>query len=231
MSKQHANALTHFDKDGFALLKLAVTRQVLDRISDVVDTLRQSHVSAGMRNLLSRSTLLTEFATNCAPFEIASAILSTARPVRAILFDKTPEANWYVTWHQDLSIPVTTRIDVDGYGPWSVKDGVLHVQPPARILEQMVSIRIHLDKCSSDNGAIKFIAGSHSAGILQPGDLASWRDTHSPVVCAAERGDIIVMRPLILHSSSTSKSPDHRRVLHIEYAGVDLPAGIEWAQA
>ncbi|MBI1272142.1 phytanoyl-CoA dioxygenase [bacterium] len=155
----------------------------------------------------------------------------TPLPVRAILFDKTPASNWYVTWHQDLSIPVENKVDSEGYGPWSMKDGILHVQPPASILEQMVSLRLHLDACSEANGAIKFIPGSHLAGILEPDQLAQLRDTHVPVVCPAERGDIIAMRPLILHSSSIAETPDHRRVLHLEYAGTSLPSGMEWAEA
>ncbi len=95
----------------------------------------------------------------------------------------------------------------------------------------MVSLRIHFDHCSAENGAIKFIAGSHATGILDQKEVARWRDNSESVQCSAERGDIIIMRPLILHSSSVSKNPTHRRVLHIEYAGVDLPKGMAWAEA
>jgi ectoine hydroxylase-related dioxygenase (phytanoyl-CoA dioxygenase family) len=151
--------------------------------------------------------------------------------VRAILFDKTPASNWYVTWHQDLSIPVKERFECEGYGPWSVKDDVVHVQPPAAILEKMVSLRIHLDPCSEKNGPIKFIAGSHLSGILETPEIERWRNEHEAVVCPTERCDIIAMRPLILHSSSSAESPEHRRVLHIEYAAGQLPAGMQWAEA
>jgi hypothetical protein len=123
------------------------------------------------------------------------------------------------------------RSKVEGYGPWSMKDGIMHVQPPARILQTMVSLRIHLDACCEANGAIKFISGSHVAGILDPVDLVNWRDSHSPTICPAERGDVIVMLPLVLHSSSPSQAPDHRRVLHIEYASAILPPGMEWEEA
>jgi hypothetical protein len=72
---------------------------------------------------------------------------SVAAPVKATLFDKTPDANWLVPWHQDLTISVKERVDIDGFGPWTVKAGVLSVQPPVSILERMLAIRIHLDDC------------------------------------------------------------------------------------
>ena len=230
--QQVLQTATDFDRDGFAVFKAAVPAAQIEQLTDVVEEARTEHASPGLRNLLNRCTTLKAFANSSVAFSIAQAILGvTPLPVRAILFDKTPASNWYVTWHQDLSIPVKNKVDSAGYGPWSTKDGILHVQPPASILEQMVSLRIHLDVCSEANGAIKFIAGSHRAGILDPNQLGHLRDNHIPVVCPAERGDIIAMRPLILHSSSTAEAPDHRRVLHLEYAGTSLPLGMEWAEA
>jgi len=111
-----------------------------------------------------------------------------------------------------------------------MKDGVQHVQPPREVLERMVSLRVHLDDCLEENGAIKFVPGSHSRGMLAPTDISELREGTS-VCCAAQRGDVILMRPLILHSSSQSTNPDHRRVLHIEYAAQALPFGLEWAEA
>jgi hypothetical protein len=87
-----------------------------------------------------------------------------------------------------------------------------------------------LDLCSKRNGAIKFIPGSHKAGELGNEQVAEWRNKQLAVVCPAERGDVICMRPLILHSSSRSIEPVHRRVLHLEYAARQLPNGLEWSE-
>jgi Phytanoyl-CoA dioxygenase (PhyH) len=232
MSKQLSDRLTDFEKEGFILLKSMIPNEQLDQLTDEIEAASNSRHSAGIRNLLSLCEAVRLFANSGAPYDVASTILKTIpRPVRAILFDKTAESNWYVTWHQDLTIPVKSRVNIDGYGPWSTKDGILHVQPPASILENMVSLRIHLDACSENNGAIKFIAASHNDGVLDRAKLAHFRDNSDQISCPAERGDIIAMRPLILHSSSTSDAPEHRRVLHLEYAGTDLPAEMEWAQA
>jgi hypothetical protein len=36
------------------------------------------------------------------------------------------------------------------------------------------------------------------------------------------------MCPLTLHASSPAQAASHRRVIHIEYACDNLPAGLEW---
>src|SRR5688572_21644472 len=43
-----------------------------------------------------------------------------ASPVRAILFDKSEAANWALGWHQDRTICVAERREVEGFGPWTV---------------------------------------------------------------------------------------------------------------
>lgn len=232
MLKSSGTSLTTLDGCGFALLRSVVDQNHLDELHSAIESISESKTSPGIRHLLSRSSTVKNFAHSGALSEIAKTILgSGAKPVRAIFFDKTPSSNWYVTWHQDVTIAVKEKFEIEGYGPWSIKDGIIHVQPPAITLERMVSLRVHLDDCSIENGAIKFIPGSHATGILDPAELARWRDQSESVQCPAERGDIIIMRPLVLHSSSASKIPDHRRVLHIEYAGVDLPQGLDWAEA
>jgi ectoine hydroxylase-related dioxygenase (phytanoyl-CoA dioxygenase family) len=232
MLKQLRETSIELERLGFCLLKSVVSADRLELLVEAIEAVRDSELAPGLRHLLCRSEVVRAFAHSSVAYDIAHSVLGpAARPVRAILFDKTPASNWYVTWHQDLTIPVKARVDAEGYGPWSTKDGILHVQPPAGILQTMVSLRLHLDACAESNGAIKFIAGSHAAGILSPKEVASWRDSHSSIICPAERGDVIAMRPLVLHSSSPSQAPDHRRVLHLEYASTPLPAGMEWAEA
>ncbi|MBP6747819.1 phytanoyl-CoA dioxygenase family protein [bacterium] len=223
---------TKFERDGFELLPSAIDVSQVTVLLEAIAEIQGQSGKAGMRNLLSRSARIHSFAFSNSNLRIARSFIGgDAKPVRAIYFDKTPTANWYVTWHQDLTIPVSEKIDTPGWGPWSVKDGVTHVQPPNEILNNMISLRFHLDKCAIDNGAIKFIAGSHLGGALSAAEIAARRDSSAHIVCAAELGDVVAMRPLILHSSSASSSPDHRRVLHIEYAAGDLPSGLRWAEA
>jgi ectoine hydroxylase-related dioxygenase (phytanoyl-CoA dioxygenase family) len=152
-------------------------------------------------------------------------------PVRALFFDKTPRTNWNVSWHQDLSIPVADRLEAAGFSGWALKEGVWHVQPPPEILERMISVRLHLDDCGSENGPLRVIPGSHTEGRLDREAIARWRQRAPEQEITCRAGDVFLMRPLLLHASSKATRPQHRRVLHIEYAAESLPGELQWAAA
>jgi ectoine hydroxylase-related dioxygenase (phytanoyl-CoA dioxygenase family) len=154
-----------------------------------------------------------------------------ASAVRGILFDKTPGATWKVVWHQDLTVAVRERREVEGFGPWSEKDGVPHVQPPTALLARMVAVRVHLDDCTTTNGPVRVIPGSHRTGRLSASDVDRWRATAPEVVCTVPRGGVLAFHSLLLHASSPALEPAHRRVIHVEYAGAgwaELPGGLAW---
>ena len=158
----------------------------------------------------------------------AGLIGDEAFPVRAVIFDKTADANWSVAWHQDRTIAVREPKDVDGFGPWSRKDGILHVAPPVSILADMVTLRLHLDDCDDGNGALKVAVGSHRLGYV-PADEASARAAALPqIVCQAKAGDVWAYSTLILHASERSRDPKRRRVLQIDYAAQPLYGGLAW---
>ena len=175
------------------------------------------------RNVLSYPSVRS-FVSSRAVSELLSGILGpSAFAVRAIFFEKSSEANWKVAWHQDLSIAVKAKHEVIGFGPWSEKKGVTHVQPPAELMAKMVSLRLHLDDNTPENGPLKVIPGSHLHGRLSTSTIEQWK-THEAVECLAPAGSALLMQPLLLHSSSASKRPLKRRVLHVEFANFRLPA-------
>jgi ectoine hydroxylase-related dioxygenase (phytanoyl-CoA dioxygenase family) len=182
-----------------------------------------------VRNLLDESKEVQDLASS----EEIRALLEPLMgadffPVRGILFDKIPDANWKVPWHQDLTIAVQERVDVEGFGPWSVKADVIHVQPPTTILEKMLTVRIHLDDCGEDNGALRVIAGSHLSGRIPEAEISSCRARGHEQICAVAAGGALLMRPLLLHASSPSRLPGHRRVVHLDFASATLPSGLRW---
>ena len=188
-------------------------------------------ISPGHRNLMQRVPAIAGLATSPKIAALLKARLgSVPFIVRSIFFDKTPEANWLVPWHQDLSIAVKKRGDFPGYGPWSLKDGVPHVQPPVEILETMITLRLHLDDCDETNGALRVIPGSHCLGRLSSGEIGSIRSKQREILCSMRAGDALLMRPLLLHASSEATNPAHRRVIHLEYATRPLADGLEWAE-
>jgi len=151
-----------------------------------------------------------------------------ARPVRAVLFDKTPDANWIVAWHQDRTITVRERLDAEGFGPWSTKDGLLHVAPPISVLEGMATLRLHLDGSDDDNAPLWIALGSHRLGYVPAAEAACRAEALPPFVCHAEAGDVWAYSTPILHMSQRSRGAGRRRVLQIDYAAIDLPGGLEW---
>ena len=151
-----------------------------------------------------------------------------ARPVRAILFDKTATANWSLGWHQDRTIVVARRCEVEGFGSWTVKAGLQHVAPPFELLARMVTLRVHLDPVSADNAPLLIARGSHRAGRVAEQDIDAVVAGCGVVTCLAERGDVWLYATPILHASETAARPQRRRVLQVDYAAEDLPHGLEW---
>lgn len=156
------------------------------------------------------------------------ALVGDARPVRAILFDKTPGANWNLGFHQDRAVALAERVEVEGFGGWSMKDGVPHAIAPATVLERMIAVRISLDDCNAENGPLKVIPQTHQLGLIGRHDVAALRKLHGEVVCTLQAGGAVLMKPLLLHASSAATSPHHRRVLHIEFFEGELPNGLRF---
>jgi hypothetical protein len=202
--------------------------KALEQVPDSPNVRRRESVYA-IRNLLDIVPEARQVSRNPALLELARSVLGPgARPVRGVLFDKTPDANWKLMWHQDLSVAVRQQLEVPGYGPWSMKGEVVHVQPPVQVLERMLTIRLHLDDCDVDNGPLKVIPGSHRDGRLDAGSTIAWRVAQPEVVCTVPSGGALLMRPLLLHSSGQALSPRHRRVIHLDYAPGRLAEGLEW---
>jgi ectoine hydroxylase-related dioxygenase (phytanoyl-CoA dioxygenase family) len=224
-------------RNGYAIVRDVISVDSMRELIGAVEAFESDAVASrqrdgrvyALRNLLSLVPAVQALADSPGVRALVEPVVGPgARAVRGLLFDKTPAANWKVAWHQDLSIAVKRRIDVPGFGPWSVKAGVQHVQPPVEILQNMLTVRLHLDDCGQDNGPLKVIPGSHAAGVLNPAEVEAWRQARAPVSCCVGAGGVVLMRPLLLHASSSAAQALHRRVVHLEYAGGELPRGLEW---
>ncbi|HEX2081272.1 MAG TPA: phytanoyl-CoA dioxygenase family protein [Longimicrobium sp.] len=230
-----------FRRDGYVIVPHAVDSATVDALLAAVEPFSPSPhavcagrgpgggARGGVRHLLRDVAAVRALARSAPVRAVAEAALGPgAFAVRGILFDKTPDANWKVVWHQDLTIAVRERREVPGFGPWSEKEGVPHVQPPAPLLARMVAVRLHLDDCTETNGPVRVIPGSHRDGRLAPDDVDRWRAAGPEVVCTVPRGGILAFHSLLLHASSPAQAPAHRRVMHLEFAADPLPGGLEW---
>ncbi len=150
------------------------------------------------------------------------------KPVRAIMFDKSPETNWALGWHQDRTIAVQELTYTEGFGPWSVKAGIPHVEPPFDMIEQMRTIRIHLDDVPDDNAPLLIAPGSHRLGKLADHEVKNVAKQLGTASCLAIRGDIWIYATAIVHASSASSGHSRRRVLQVDFANFELPGALHW---
>lgn len=144
---------------------------------------------------------------------------------KAIYFNKPSKSNWFVGYHQDMSISVKEKIESCDYTNWTQKKDQLGVIPPQDILDSIVTIRIHLDDTDEDNGALKVIESSHKKGIIRIDEDFQKTKYGEEVVCNVIKGGVMLMKPLLLHSSSKSISKDDRRVIHLEFSNQEIPMG------
>lgn len=223
------------ETDGFVIVEDVLSRReadelllALEQIGDTGSVRKRGGIFA-VRNLLDVSPEVAELAVSDSIRALVELVLGTHFfTIRGILFDKIPDANWKVPWHQDVTIAVQERVEVDGFGPWSTKADVLHVQPPASILENMLTVRLHLDTCGEENGALRVLPGPHTLGKIPESEIPGLRESLPEHVCAVGLGGALLMRPLLLHASSPSRVPGHRRVVHLDFASVALPASLRW---
>lgn len=160
---------------------------------------------------------------------IASKLIGcAAQPVRALLLDKSPEANWRLGWHQDRVIAVRERVDAEGFAGWSVKAGQVHVQPPHELLARMITVRIHVDPVDEDNAPLQVLAGSHRLGRLTEKRIEVLSAASEIITCLAGEGDVWAYRTAVVHASAEQCAAGRRRVLQVDYSADVLPGGLKW---
>jgi ectoine hydroxylase-related dioxygenase (phytanoyl-CoA dioxygenase family) len=220
------------DEQGFAILPEAFSPHEMQRLIDDLDDSPLTRSRAGMRHGL-RHASVASLAQEPRLLDIAEEILGAkALPFRATLFDKSPHSNWLVVWHQDTALPLRERRETPGWGPWSVKDGIVYAHAPADALCQVLALRVHLDESTSRNGPLKVMPGTHTRGVLSDDAIEEFATRIESTECPVPRGGVVAMRPLLIHASSKSQSDIPRRVLHIEYAAsMNIAPSLELATA
>jgi len=153
---------------------------------------------------------------------------SDYRAVKSIYFDKHGQSNWFVAWHQDITIAVDKKADLPGYKHWTFKLDQYAVQPPLELLQSNFTIRIHLDDTDEDNGALKVIPTSHLKGVYRIDEI-DWVNIHQHT-SSVKAGGVMIMRPLLMHASNRTAANRKRRVVHVEFSKAELPGEIDWAE-
>jgi hypothetical protein len=225
-----------FAEEGFAVLpgcyapaEVAALLQAVESASGTGPNVRRSQEVFAIRDLLGEVPGLWPLLDSAALRQLLAELFPAGcQLVKAIYFDKPAGSNWLVPWHQDLMINVDQRADLPGFGPWTSKAEGISVQPPVAVLENVVTLRLHLDDCDATNGALKVVSGSHRRGVVPAAAIAG--HTPNSTICAVPAGGVMLMKPLLLHASNRSTSHRPRRVVHLEFASVALPEGLVWRE-
>jgi hypothetical protein len=226
------------ERDGFCVVRGLVPA---DRVEALIRAVGRAELAGnartrrasvyGVRNLLSAVPEVIALCRSPGMRAVVGSVLGPgALAVRGIFFDKTAEANWHLGWHQDRAVAVRARHEVAGFGPWSVKAGVPHVYPPLAVLQDMLTVRVHLDTADALHGALRVLPGTHTR-LLDSQEMLAAAAGAGPVMCEVRPGNAVVMRPLLAHASGRCERPGHRRVIHVEFSGSVLPEPLEWNEA
>jgi ectoine hydroxylase-related dioxygenase (phytanoyl-CoA dioxygenase family) len=220
------------EQNGFAIVPDVLNQDEISPMLRKLDEAPFRRSRAGIRHLMSNPDVAT-LARDPRLLGIASEILgSEAFPFRATLFDKSSDANWLVVWHQDTALPLRGRKETNGWGPWSVKEGITYAHAPTHALDQVIALRVHLDDSREQNGPLRVLPGTHKLSLLTDDEVFRLSTERLAVDCLAAQGAVLAMRPLLIHSSSKSQNALPRRVLHIEYASsISTGDGLDLAVA
>jgi hypothetical protein len=215
-----------FEHQGFAIVDAVLTARQLSVVEKAVSRLKRN--GSGTRTLLNYWWCRKLAQVLKGHPRLKPLLPEQAVAVQCTLFEKSTERNWLVPLHQDLHIAVRERVGDPSLSGWCVKEGGLHVQAPAELLERLVAVRVHLDASGPDHGALRVVSGSHLLGRLSARAIGVSRKATGERLCLVGRGGALIMKPLLLHASSKARVPNRRRVLHFLFGPAELANGLRW---
>lgn len=223
-------------ESGFTIINNIFSDEEIEKMIEIIqhidtskDTFRKSEDLFAIRQFLTEVPEVNDLVFNENIKTIIKEIFGEQYfAVKSIYFDKPEKSNWYVAYHQDLTISVDKKLEIENFGPWTTKQNQFAVQPPLDILENIFTIRIHLDNTDGNNGALKVVPKSHSKGIYRP-ETIDW-SVETEAICNVEKGGVMIMKPLLLHGSNRTTNGKKRRVIHIEFSDRQLPEKLNWSE-
>jgi ectoine hydroxylase-related dioxygenase (phytanoyl-CoA dioxygenase family) len=222
-------------ENGYAIVKDVFTEQEINSILQIIDNQKETNnnfkINADLfaiRCFLKEIPKLNSLILNPQLKELITQFGKNYLVVKSIYFDKPIKANWVVNGHQDLTISVKNKTQMEGFTRWLPKENYYSVQPPQRYLDNILTIRIHLDDCTKENGALRVVPKSHHAIKDLKTVNAGFLSTET--ICEVPKGGILIMKPLIWHSSKRTENQQKRRVIHIELSNLALPEPLIWAE-
>ena len=214
----------------FSSNEIEVIRKEIERESNFSkETFRKTKDLFAIRQFLKEIPSIEKILFNDALKKVLESFLGKHYfVVKSIYFDKPEESNWFVAYHQDLTISVDKKLEIEGFSNWTVKQNQFSVQPNEEILKSIFTIRIHLDNTNEENGALKVIPKSHNEGVVRL-DTFDFKN-HKEISCNVPKGGIMIMKPLLFHASNKTTNKERRRVIHLEFSNINLPKELSWSE-
>ena len=184
------NCLNEINSEGFVVIEDVFSGEEIKKIileiekitsSEVENsTFRKSEDLFAIRQFHKEVPESLKFIFNSNLLKIIKSIKGEGSFItKSIYFDKPEKSNWFVSYHQDLTISVNKKIESENFKNWTVKQNQYSVQPPVSILDSAFTVRIHLDKTTKENGALKVLNGTHKNGVIRVENIDSKNFTKS----------------------------------------------------
>ncbi|GAB4037873.1 phytanoyl-CoA dioxygenase family protein [Spirosoma jeollabukense] len=224
------------NENGFTIINDIFSEEEINNLTQIIDQATHSNTNFrkendlfAIRNFIGEVPQIEPYLWTEKLNSLIDTLLGASYFVtKAIYFNKPALSNWLVPWHQDTKISVDARKETEGFSQWTLKQGLQAVQPTRDYLDDLFTIRIHLDACDQTNGALKVVPKSHKLGVLKDNEILQLDKTET--ICNVQKGGLMIMKPLLLHSSSKSTSEQNRRVIHLEFSSKQLPNGLHWRE-
>ncbi len=229
------NIRENITENGFAIVENIFTEKEIHNIVKIIENkkaisqnFKMEQELFAIRCFLNEFPELKEILLNANLIKLISKLGENYKVVKSIYFDKPIKANWTVNWHQDLTISVKEKIQTEGFINWLPKENYFSVQPNQKYLDNIITIRIHLDDCTQANGALNVLPKNFQEIIA----IKNLPDNffQNLKVCEVAKGGVLIMKPLIWHSSKRTENSQKRRVIHLEFSNLELPKPLVWAE-
>lgn len=218
-----------FEEKGYDIVEAIYTAKEVSKIISLLDK-KGFKEQFGIRSFLKDNPDFIDLLFTPSLLKLIHEISPNCdKSIKSIYFNKPPTSNWIVNWHQDLTINLQEKREVPNYINWREKDNRVIVQPNTELLQNIFTLRIHLDDCTKENGAVKVIESSHTQGIIE---IKEWLKNKKgkEVICEINAGGVMLMKPLTLHFSNRTENNKNRRVIHIEFTDKELPHNLTWKE-
>ena len=209
------------EKYGFEVLRGAIPTSVINKIVAEIERSSGSEgtLSADLICILWRMVPALRAAVVCVRPALERLLDAAPLITQAVLLDKNARRNWSLPMHQDVYVYVYVST-----APGEPQSSTRRVRAPNHVLRSMLVMRLHLDDCSVASGGLRIIPGTHFS--LQDACLEQ-----SKMITLDQRsGDVLLMRPLLVHDSPSSTVPTPRRIVHLSFIPRALQTAISWQE-